>query len=201
MFKKQIQISLAILTPILGFWLIQMTMMRQSDISQYVGWVQKRKIAASQKPSSTRQHRKEVRKDIWFSQDDCQRFHYHIESEGSLLTLTPIHNKFEIVESLQGIKCWMQEKLYNQGDPMQQTRYFEASEGDYRYTTKEFLASDVTLSFFRLPGHQLPKQSVDPKEAFLQGQAKDISFFFGGNTPQFQARQFQATMVKDDDAV
>lgn len=191
--------GITLLLPLLGYWLIHITFLRQSDIDFYTDLIQKRKIAASLQPGATKQHRKEVRKDIWFSQEDGQRLHYHVLSEGSLLTLTPIQNQFEIVESLHGIKCWMQEKLFYEESPAQQVRYFEATEGEYRYTTQEFVATDVNLSFFRLGGHELPDRGIDLKQAFLQGRAKEVSCFFGGKIPQFQARQFQATMVTQND--
>jgi len=191
-------LTLSVLLPALGIWLLQTTKVRQSDLDHYEEMIQERKIAASQTPTSTRQHRKEVTKDIWFTQDDCSRLHYQIASEGSLLTLTPVGNKFEFVESLQGIRCWMQDQLLQEEEPAQQARYFEADEGVYRYSTQEFVANDVSLSLFHLPGHKLPEGTVDPEEAFFKGRAKDISFFFGGNTPQFQARQFQAIMSKEE---
>lgn len=190
----------ALLAPVIGFFLFEMCWMHQKDLGHYEEMVKQRKIASSHSNAPTNQHRKGVRKEIWFSQDDSSRLHYQIASEGSLLTLTPIKNKFEVVEELKGIKCWIQDKLYedDRGDsPMQQSRFIEAQEGQYRYTTQEFTATGVALSLFRLPGHELPTGNVDASKAFLRGVARDISLFFSGKTPQFQAGHFQATVVKE----
>lgn len=187
--------------PLITAWIMQMTVVRQSDLDVYKTMSEERAIASSHQASSSNQERKQVRKDIWFSQDDNSRLHYHIASESSLLTLTPIKNSFEVVETLQGIKCWMQDKLFiteDKEEPMQQSRYIEAEEGLYRYSTQEFTANGVALSLYRLPGHLLPTESIDREKAFLHGKAHDVSFFFSGKTPQFQARQFQAVMVKDE---
>lgn len=200
MFKKQTLLTFGILLPILGIWIFQMTFMRSSDLEAYKKMIKERAIASSEQGSSTNQQRIGVSKDIWFSQDDSSRLHYQIASKSSTLTLTPIGNKFEIVETLDGIQCWMQDKLFTDTaslKPMQQTRFIEAETGHYRYTTQEFKADNVALSLFRLPGHSLPKKNIDQKEAFLRGKAHDISFLFSGKTPQFQAKQFQATVVKE----
>lgn len=178
-----------------------MTVVRQGDIDLYKTLIHERTLASSHPSSSSNQERKQVRKDIWFSQDEHSRLHYHIASESSLLTLTPVKNSFEVVETLHGIKCWMQDKLFATEDteePMQQSRYIEAEEGLHHYSTQEFTARGVTLSLYRLPGHLLPNESIDKEKAFLHGKAHDVSFFFSGKTPQFQARQFQAMMVKEE---
>ncbi len=197
MFKKQIHLFLLILLPFIGFWVYETMIMRPSDLETYQDIVKKKEIASSSALSSTNQHRKKVQKDIWFSQNDTARLHYQIASEGSLLTLTPIKNKFEIVESLEGIHCWMQDKLVMEDAPMQQTRLIEADHGLYHYTTQQFTASGVLLSLFRLPGHTLPTKPLHKDQAFLQGTAQDVSFIFSGKTPQFQADQFEATVVKE----
>ncbi len=200
MFKKKILYSLSFILPLIGVWIYQTMILRGSDLARYKEMTQQKAIASSQPTSPTNQHRKQVRKDIWFSQNDCTRLHYQIASCGSVLSLSPIKNKFEIVETLQGVKCWMQDKLLKdemEESPTQQARLIEAKNGTYRHTTQEFIANGVQLSLFQLPGHSLPDGPIEREEAFLSGVAHNISFFFGGKTPQFQAEQFEATMVKE----
>lgn len=191
-------ILLAILMPAIGVWIYQIAIVRSSDISRFNNMIRERDIVSSEAPSQTNQHRKQVRKDIWFAHSDGSRLHYQIASAGSLLSLTPVGNKFDVVESLQGVKCWMQDKLSREGQgPMQQARLIEAETGLYRYTTQEFTANSVLLSLFKLPGHELPLEPLESDEPFLSGIAKDISVIFSGKTPQFQAENFEATVVKE----
>ena len=201
MFKREMWIVSGLLLPVLLFWIYQTTIVRSSDLALYQKWVEKRDIAAStSNPTETNQKRKRVRKDIWFSQDDHSRLHYQITSESSHLTLTPIKNSFEIVEFLQGVKCWMQDKLFisdAKNEPLQQARLIEAENGLYRYSTQEFTANGVVLSLFRLPGHALPTIPINKNAAFLRGIAKDVSFLFSGKTPQFQARNFESMVEKE----
>lgn len=194
-------IALALLAPLFTLWIYETSILHPSDFEKYTQLIENRKVASSNAFSPTNQERKQVRKDIWFSQDESTRLHYQIASEGSQLTLTPVKNKFELVEKLEGIKCWMQDKLISNAMEenafSQQARFIEAEAGIYRHTTQEFSASGVTLSLFRLCGHDLPTQPLNENEAVLRGIARDISFHFSGKTPHFQASQFEATMVKE----
>lgn len=200
MFKTKMILTCALLIPLLGLWIYQVAIPKLSDHERYQKMVENKQVASSLSKAPTNQERKQVRKDIWFSQDDTSRLHYQITSKDSLLTLTPVGNRFEVVESLKGISCWMQDKLIRDGKKenlSQQARYFEAESGVYRHTTQEFTAEGIALSLFRLAGHNLPSKPVKESDAILRGVAEGISFYFGGKTPKFQAREFQATMVKE----
>lgn len=167
--------------------------LRPSDEARYQKMVHKKAIASTLEASynPTQQHRSKVRKEIWLSQEDRSRLHYRIESRESLLTFTPVKNKFEVIEQLRGMTCWMQEKIIPTG---QQTRYFEAEEGLYRYHTSQLIAREATLSLFRLPGTDLPSRPLDLESSYLKGVAQNISLSFGGKIPEFKASAFKAVL-------
>ncbi|MFI5334646.1 MAG: hypothetical protein ACHQT8_05740, partial [Chlamydiales bacterium] len=86
-----------------------------SDIAAYkelVYSLQKKSPTHKQISSHSHQTRQGVRKDIWFAQEDGTRLQTRIESRSYLLTLQPKGNRFEAVEELQKIRCWMQDRLY-----------------------------------------------------------------------------------------
>lgn len=200
MFKEKMTLAFFLLLPLLGVWIYQITILHSSDKEKYQKMIADREIASSNALSPTNQERKQVRKDIWFSQDDSARLHYQIDSENSQLTLTPVKNKFELIETFAGIKCWMQDKLVkNEMEDVlsQQARFIEAKSGIYRHSSQEFVANGVTLSLFCLEGHQLPLAPIQQEEAILRGIAQDVSFYFSGKAPHFQASQFEAVMVKE----
>ena len=185
---------LGILTLCWGYSLVRVS---KSDIASI-----KTKIAEQEKANSsnffstTHQQRKEVVKEIWFTQEDNSRLHYRIFSESSLLTIKPEGKGFDLIEKLEKIKCWMQDKLYDPAGgvgAMQQVRFLAAEEGLYRYTAQEFLAQSVALSLYRMKGHELPKTTVGTKP-FLQGIAQDVSFAVSGKNPQFKAKHFNAEL-------
>ncbi len=201
MFRRTTVICLSGFGLLVAFWIFQFCVVRSTDYEKYTSFVQQRELASSSNSvsSSTHQKRYGVRKDIWFAQEDGSRLHYQIESESSILTLLP-GKKFDIIENLEKMKCWMQDKLYlsSNAQPIQQMRYFEADHGTYQYTTQQFVAQAVALSLFRLPGHALPVK-YDSKSAFLRGIAQDVSFSVSGKTPQFQAQNFKAILKQSNE--
>lgn len=171
---------------------------RSKDLNICKGMRLKDQLMSSQgNLSTTHQQRKNVKKEIYFVQEDGSRLHYRICSQSSLLTVQPKDQtkKIELHEKLEKIKCWMQDKLdYSApgGGPTQQVRFLEAQEGVYSYTSQQFLAQSVALSLFRLNDHELPAQLT--ALPFLKGIAQDVSFTVSGKTPNFQAQQFKAEL-------
>jgi len=141
----------------------------------------------------TKQMRSGVLKDIWVS-DGMQRLHHRIESPRSVLTAYPKNNAFELVEQMQGMKCYIQEKIeygVETGQASQQLRFIESQEGTYYFANQHFDAHQVFLAVFRLSGDILPSQ-IDLKEAFLQGVADEVTLFFSDHGPNFHAEKFKA---------
>ncbi len=196
MFKRAIFITGLCMAALTSVWVVKLVYLSDADRVKYEKLLQAgRAIAKATKDEKTHQTRSGVRKDLWLSQQDKSRLHYRIDSKSSVLTLLPIDDKVDIIENLQQIKCWMQDKLYPQGNVvMQQMRFFEADQGIYQYSTQRFAANSVALSLFRLPGIQLPT-TIDPSKAFLRGIAQDVSFSIAGKATQFQAQRFKATLM------
>jgi hypothetical protein len=195
--KKVVSFSAVILS---ALWIFHFCFVRKSDLEKYRALMQKQQeIDTSSKTvtRSTYQTRESVRKDIWIADANSDRLHYRIESKSSLLKLIPKEHKSEIIEQLQGIKCWMQDKLYAASEaatPMQQVRYLEADQGTYRYNSQHFDANSVSLSLLRLPGHLLSFPFDPQAEPFLKGVAQNVSFSIDEGIPKFQARNFKATL-------
>lgn len=200
MFKKAI-LTTSVFTALVSLgWIFNLIYPSFDQMEEYRHLKKAGKVMASTTPQeSTRQYRNGVRKDLWLAQPDQSRLHDRIESANSILTLIPCDDKLDIVENLKQLKCWMQDKLYNQnGLPMQQMRFFVADEGLYQYSTQKFTAKSVALSVFRLPGTQLLTQ-IDPSKAFLQGIAQDVSFSIAEKNPQFQAQHFKANLIAQEE--
>jgi hypothetical protein len=178
-------------------WIIQVSIVRSGDLARYEQYKKEQELL-SEKPlfSTATQNRKQVRKDIWFTQENQTRLQHRIDSESSILTLQPSKGRsFEVIEQLFHIRCLMQEKVYATSAQafMQQVRFMEADEGIYRYQIQNFTANQVSLSLFRLPGFLLPAD-VSQSHPFLKGNAQDITFSISGSVPQFQAQNFKATL-------
>lgn len=196
MFKKQMLLTSLPLLAIGALCAVHITWMRPADLEHYRSLTEARELAYS----PTNQQRQKVQKEIWFSKDPHTRLHYKLCSAGSTLTLTPVASHFEIVESLQGVLCWMQDQLEGGCDgkaPSQQARLIEAESGVYRHSALEFCAKSAHLSLFNLSGHTLPQTPPPKSQALLTGKARDITFALKSKAPQCRADQFQATIVKE----
>jgi hypothetical protein len=167
---------------------------RTKDYFRYntLRFAEKPEAAPANNFFSTKQIKEDVVKEIWLPTEEG-RITYLIKNRSSIVTLQDQGNEIDLVEEMEGIKCWMQDRLYQDQDsssPMQQLRYFEADQGTYQYSQDRFLADRVNLSIFRLPGHTLTP-ALNPDMAYLKGMAQHVSFTLGKN-PKFQAEHFKA---------
>ncbi len=175
--------------------------LRPKDRSAYDRYVrlngaQRARHALETHPAT--QHREQVQKDFWIPQGR-QRQHLRILSRQSELILHERKGKLEAVEKLRGLECWLQE-IGGGGSILQKkavndsqfVRHLTAEEGCYFYPSHHFLAQNVQLQFFRLPGRTLP-ESADPGLAFLSGTAAEASFSACGKLPTFTAEHLHAS--------
>jgi len=148
-----------------------------------------RKTKEAKSGFSHQQNRGQGIKDLWIGS-----LHYHIENESSTLTFLPRDNALEVVEHLNHVRCWMQDKLFpsteNKG-PTQQIRYMKAKDATYLYHYNQFLTNGVLVSMYRADGHQL-QTTFSQDNVFLRGSASEASFSISDNTPEFFAQNFRA---------
>lgn len=201
MFRKAIFTYTSVIVGLMAAWLFLTLHISQNDLNHFKQLQEKgRAIATASKSTSTKQNRAGVRKDLWIAQEGGLRLHDRIESASSTLTLTPLDDRLDMIEHLNNIHCWMQDKVAMQdGKWVQQVRYFDADSGVYQYSTNRFAAQTVALSLFRLPGTDLPSAALK-NLPYMKGVAQDVSFALEGKASKFQAKQFKASFVgqKDD---
>ena len=191
LFRKATTFCLLLLGLATLIWGFSIVRIRSSDVLAIKDKLKEQELATSTSVfSTTEQRRKGVVKEIWFTQEDNTRLNYRIASESSLLTIKPEGKSFDLIEKLEKIKCWMQDKVFADA---QQVRFLAAEEGIYRYTSQEFLAQSVALSLYRLNGQDLPKDEV-LTQPFLKGIAEGVSFAVSGKNPQFKAKHFKAEL-------
>lgn len=138
----------------------------------------------------TKQMRSGVQKDLWMSEDGV-RLHHRMLSPRSILTAYPKGENFELVEEMQGMKCYLQETVEEGEAPVQQIRFIESESGTFRYSDLHFDARQVFLALFRLDGNTL-ETHLEFDQAFLKGVAEEVSLSFAENSPDFHAEKFKA---------
>ncbi len=130
------------------------------------------------------QIRSGVQKDIW-TLDGTERPHVRILSQNSELTIRQNRGKFSAEETLHSIDSWMQEEI-DRSQNIQQIRHCLADEGLYSFPAHEFLAKNVHLDFYRIPGHELPTAPPEQRP-YLKGIAREVAFRTSNKAPTFTA--------------
>jgi len=191
---RSVSWSLFVFALFSSFFLYQLFHLKTEDLAWYQKYLEKKEEKKTM-ASSGHQFREGVQKDLWVCEEN-NRLHWKIVSDSSLLTLVPKNEKLDIIENLNHLHTWMQDKIYTGQETSQEVRYLEAKEGTYRYFDQQFVADSVFLSLQRLPGTVLPT-TFSPSLSYLKGIAHDVSFSLMGKNPHFQAHQFQATLTKE----
>ncbi len=137
-------------------------------------------------PESLTQQRQGVQKDIWTTKGG-PRLHTRLNAERSDVA---IKGHKEIVETLQNITCWTQQAV---DTSTQEVRYFTTHEGVYVFPSHRFLAEEVHLAFYQLPGSSLPA-SPPTTPPFLSGIAEEVILSAGLECPAFTAHHLRANV-------
>ncbi|MEI6242728.1 MAG: hypothetical protein WCP39_04910 [Chlamydiota bacterium] len=148
---------------------------------------------AKKKPSLASQKRSGVQKDLYITQNK-ERIHLCLQSKISEVFLFQKKKKTELMESLQGIEGFIQDKIETKASnqQFQQLRYFRSNHGTYFFPSHQFQSDEIALGFFYLPGSEMPT-SVDLSQAYLRGSAEKISFFLNDKkVPYLEASHFKA---------
>jgi hypothetical protein len=142
-----------------------------------------------------RQVRRGVQKDIWTISGD-QRLHFRLRSQDSVLAIEQHKGKLEAVETLGVLECCLQEAV-DQKTNTQQVRYLTAPKGTYSFPAHKFVADEVLLSFYQLPGLCLPlgKPAIEP---FVSGVAEEVVFSEVNHAPQLNASHLKANVKADN---
>lgn len=174
-------------------WVSYLCYFKEESLSEAKRTHLKEALAHSVIATAT-QTRTQVYKDIWITEPNLQRLQNKIHSQRSVLILQPKEHSLEIVEKLYDIQCWNQEKrLGSPKEPMYQMRFLQAKEGQYKFQTQTFEATDANLALYKIPGFSLIT-SLALHKAFLKGTAKEISFTIKEGVPCFQAHEFRASL-------
>ncbi len=130
------------------------------------------------------QARKDVQKDIWFS-NDHKRLHFKILCDHSSLSLQLSKNKIHLKENLQNLECFLHEI------GSEQFRHFKAKNGYYTHPDHRFFSHQVQIAFYQTKENMIPK-SLDPNLCFLTGFSEEMIFHIRENEPQISALHLKA---------
>ncbi len=174
-------------------WVLFLFVPRNSDVRACArARVAKKTAKSSSSCVATHQNRKGVTKELWLVQEGGERLHHRVRSVSSVLTLEPVDAHMELVERLQGVECWLQDRSGSSGG---QLRVLKANEGVYSYRDLSFLAQSVSVSLFRFEDRDLPS-TLTAFSPFLNGIAQEVSFSVSPSGPKFHAQRFKASLMQ-----
>lgn len=147
----------------------------------------------SKKKEVSYQKRKEGTKDIWIVKDGI-RYHHHVKAPTSTLTVIPREKNLELVENIENMRCWYQEKKFMKDHIAQQRiHYYKAANGMYLYHGHELLSQDLFVAIYDCEGSDI-KYEIQPLFLYFKGTAQDSVIQFVDKTPQFHATDFHAVI-------
>jgi hypothetical protein len=122
------------------------------------------KNALERQPAHQTRHR--VQKDIWAFKNG-KRVHFRVQSDLSELEISQKKGKFEAVEHLEDVSCFVQENL---SENEQQIRTLKAERAVSYFPSHRFGAENIDVAFFKVPGTEMPN-SMNGMTPFLTGTA------------------------------
>ena len=194
LFRRATFSSLAVISSLSAISYLFFIQVRSTDAPHYRKLVQESVELRSRRALEkhpARQTREGVQKDIW-AVDGNERLHFRLTSGYSELALRQKKDKVEAVEDLQQITGWIQEEV-DSAAQIQQVRTIAASDGTYYYPSHRFLANQVHLAFYRLPGTDIPESPFSEKP-FLTGVAAEATFAASSKFPTFTAKRIAAQL-------
>lgn len=83
--------------------------------------------------------------------------------------------------------------LGSHAKPMQVIRYLEAETASYFYKSDRFVAENVLVARYVVPGHLLV-ESIEGMKPVMMGSATSAAFSLAGKNPDFKARRLKAKL-------
>lgn len=142
-------------------------------------------------PQNGQQSRQSVQKDFFFPRDG-ERLQFRLMSESGNLYFVQEEEKNALREEMDQVRGIFQEQFFmKNGEVFQQIENFQAAHATYNYGNQTFLANDVLITQFQIPGTRLMVDfgSYPP---VVQGNASQMDIDFSGGHPQLTLRHFKA---------
>lgn len=141
---------------------------------KFLGKLQEKMTGKGKTAYSAEQVRQGITREVWYK-NGTQMFKALLKAEEAEIAYEGIDTQLKLVEHLQGVKVWMQERLYMVGgQPMQSIAYFEAEHALYKHSEKEIHSENVEMASYEFPGHELNLNSPQLAQLTMSGSATNL---------------------------
>lgn len=138
------------------------------------------------------QYATETSKDIWINKNGS-RYHYHLEAPKSRFVMKNTLLGSEIIEEMEDMRLWMQDKVINIPKPMQEVRFIKAPKSYFLFTQHALKTEDAFMALYSTPGRELSLY-LKPEQITLRGHAKTFDILMEKGGVKFAAKDFNAQL-------
>jgi hypothetical protein len=194
--RKGIIVGIILLLGVLGVAGSRMLRMTPEVQQEYTSLFSLSTQSTPEPTYSSHQQRKNVNKNLYLTDKD-KRLHVRIRSDASYVDFETDGHETQVVEHLKNFVTLMQEDVYDVNNKaMQVLREVIAKEGVYYYKHNRFLADDVNIARYIVPGHTLPNK-LKKTQPLMTGHAESAELNLD-NSFKFTAQNMRATIHSID---
>ena len=140
------------------------------------------------------QKRTGLRKDVFFHKEGKPQ-HLKILGDFSELRLKKNEDHLELVEQMNGVKCYLEEEL-SSDVPIKSVYFLETDQALYSYKTENLVADQVNLRRFLSKG-QLWEDTQGPIHSLVLGKAAKVACTQKAEGTCLEAEGFEASLIPD----
>lgn len=128
-------------------------------------------------------------KDLWM-QKNGKRLHFHLESPKTRLIMKHVNEKHTLVEELEEMRLWMQDKLPSSEHKNQQIRFIRSPFSTFDFSTQTLATENTFIAIYTTPGEELSFY-LRPQQISLKGTADRFEVELGKDGLSCKAKGFK----------
>ncbi len=141
-------------------------------------------------PDSIIQTAQESTKDLWVNKNG-KRFHYHLESPISRIILKHEEDGTEIIEEMEDMRLWIQDRIVTSPRPLQEIRFIQSPLSTFHFSNQELKTQKSFIALYTTPGKDLSLH-LKPELVSLRGRADTFDISVDNDGVKFSAKGFTA---------
>ena len=192
-FKTSFIAAILVFLSCLAFFAIGVFSFDEADRERYHKLVHISDLDSEE--TKTSNHRRfDLRKDLYFTKGSG-RLQMSLKSASAELNLERQGGKNAMIEHMRDVTCYMQEEVSHAipNRPMQIIRQLKADSATYHYQKDLFIAENVQITRYLIPGSELV-ESLEGGKLLMTGLAKRVEFSLKGSEPNFKAHQLKSSI-------
>ncbi len=142
------------------------------------------------------QHVNDSSKDVWVNIHG-KRHHYHMESPTSRFVLKHDLYSNKIVEEMDDMRLWMQDRIAQTPKPIQEVRFIKSPYSTFCFSERSLKTENSFVAMYTTPGKDLSLY-LKPEQVTLRGNADAFDIIVDEAGVHFNAKGFSAQINNMD---